>query len=258
MTGTLEMRESPDAQEAPNAPDAREVRESRPIEVPDVNRTVYELAKRWLSLVFRFAERLEVEGLDHVPRRGPAIIAPNHLSVHDSTVLLAVLPRLTRFIGKAEYVKDWTTRWSFLALGNIPVDRSRSESGAAALDAATAVLQAGDLFGIFPEGTRSKDGRLHRGRTGAARLALRTGAPLIPVGLIGTDEIQGPNEPITTFRLGKEVKVRFGEPINVDRYRGRDEARAPRILTDDLMYEISQLSGQEYVDQYMRRPDEVA
>lgn len=228
------------------------------IEVPEVNRTLYELSKRMLGLVFRFAERLDVHGLDHVPARGPAIIAPNHLSVHDSTVLLAVLPRLTRFIGKAEYVRDWTTRGLFLALGNIPVDRSSGESGAAALDAATAVLRAGDLFGIFPEGTRSTDGRLHRGKTGAARLALRTGAPIIPVGLAGTQEIQRPTDSITTFRLGKEVTVRFGAPLTVDRYRRLDPSRAPRSLTDDLMYEIAQLSGQEYVDEYMRRPGEVA
>ena len=228
------------------------------IEVPNVNRTLYEIAKRYMGVVFRIVQRLEVEGLENVPRRGPAIIAPNHLSVHDSTVLLAVLPRLTRFIGKADYVKDWTTRWMFLALGNIPVDRSSSESGAAALDAATAVLRAGDLFGIFPEGTRSKDGLLHRGKTGAARLALRTGAPIIPVGLVGTDEIQGADDSITTFRLGKDVKVRFGEPLTVERYRRVDPSRAPRVLTDDLMYEISELSGQDYVDEYMKRPDEVA
>lgn len=229
-----------------------------PIEIPNVNRTLYEAAKRYMGLVFRIVQRLEVDGLENVPRRGPAIIAPNHLSVHDSTVLLAVLPRLTRFIGKADYVKDWTTRWMFLALGNIPVDRSSSESGAAALDAATAVLRAGDLFGIFPEGTRSKDGLLHRGKTGAARVALRTGAPIIPVGLVGTDEIQRPDDSITTFRLGKDVKVRFGEPLTVERYRRVDPSRAPRVLTDDLMYEISELSGQDYVDEYMKRPDEVA
>ena len=228
------------------------------IEVPAVNRTLYALAKGYVGLLLRLVQRLEVDGLEHVPARGPAIIAPNHLSVHDSTVLLAVLPRLTRFIGKAEYVTDWTTRWAFLALGNIPVDRASSESGAAALDAAAAVLRAGDLFGVFPEGTRSKDRRLHRGRTGAARLALRTGAPIVPVGLIGTDEIQRPEDPITTFRVGKEVRVRFGRPITVDRYRRLDQSRAPRSLTDDLMYEISELSGQEYVDEYMRRPDEVA
>jgi 1-acyl-sn-glycerol-3-phosphate acyltransferase len=232
--------------------------EDRTVEVPKVNRVLYEAARQAAVALFRFGERLHVHGLEHVPRSGPAIVAPNHLSVHDSTVLLAVLPRVTRFIGKDEYVKNWTTRWYFLALGNIPVDRSRADSGAAALDAAAAVLRGGDLFGIFPEGTRSTDGRLHRGRTGAARLALRTGAAILPVGLTGTDQIQGPADPITTFRVGKAVTVRIGEPITVDRYQRLEPTRAPRTMTDDLMYEIGQLSGQQYVDQYMRRPDEVA
>jgi 1-acyl-sn-glycerol-3-phosphate acyltransferase len=232
--------------------------DDRTVEVPKVNRVLYEAAKHSAAAMFRLGERLKVHGLEHVPRSGPAIVAPNHLSVHDSTVLLAVLPRVTRFIGKDEYVKNWTTRWYFLALGNIPVDRSRADSGVAALDAAAAVLRAGDLFGIFPEGTRSKDGRLHRGRTGAARLALRTGASIIPVGLTGTNQIQGATDAITTFRLGKAVTVRIGEPIAVDRYLRLDPTRAPRTMTDDVMFEISQLSGQQYVDEYMQRPDEVA
>jgi len=226
---------------------------------PAVNHTLYEAARRSIGLMLRFGQKLVVEGKEHVPAKGPAIIAPNHLSVHDSTVLLGVLPRMTRFIGKAEYVDDWTTRFAFLALGNIPVDRANADSGQAAIAGAAAVLGAGDLFGIFPEGTRSKDGLLHKGKTGAARLALQTGAPIIPVGLVGTDEMQRPDDPITTLRMGKKVTVRFGEPITVARYRKReDQAAVPRQMTDDLMFEIAQLSGQTYVDEYMRRPDEVA
>jgi 1-acyl-sn-glycerol-3-phosphate acyltransferase len=210
-------------------------------------------------LLLRFGENVTVEGLDHVPRKGPAIIAPNHLSVHDSTVLMGVLPRMVRFIGKSEYVDDWTTRFAFLALGNIPVDRSSSDSGKAALDAAAGVLEAGDLFGVFPEGTRSRDGRLHKGKTGAARLALRTGAPIIPVGLVGTADMQSPDDPITVIRLRKDITVRFGEPIPPDRYRTRgDHAMVPRQMTDDLMFEIAQLSGQTYVNEYTKRPAEVA
>ncbi len=210
-------------------------------------------------MLLRFGEKMTVEGLENIPATGPAIIAPNHLSVHDSTVLLGVLPRLTRFIGKAEYVDDWTTRFAFLALGNIPVDRDNPDSGAAALDAAAAVLEAGDLFGIFPEGTRSRDGLLHKGKTGAARLALRTGAPIIPVGLTGTDEMQKPEDNINVLRFGKEVTVRIGEPVPVDRYASRpDQVLAPRQMTDDLMFEIAQLSGQTYVDEYMARPNQVA
>lgn len=207
----------------------------------------------------RFGERLTVEGIEHVPAKGPAIIAPNHLSVHDSTVLMGVLPRMVRFIGKSEYVDDWTTRFAFLAFGNIPVDRANPDSGKAALDAAAAVLAAGDLFGVFPEGTRSRDGLLHKGKTGAARLSLRTGAPIVPVGLVGTDKMQAASDPITVIRFGKQIKVRFGEPIPAERYRSRaDPALAPRQMTDDLMFEIAQLCGQTYVDKYMKRPGEVA
>ena len=227
--------------------------------LPIPNRLLYNVARGAINATLRIAQKLTVVGLENVPSTGAAIIAPNHLSVHDSTVLLGVLPRITRFIGKSEYVDDWQTRFAFQALGNIPVDRSNSDSGTAALEAAAEVLEAGDLFGIFPEGTRSRDGLLHKGKTGAARLALRTGAPLIPVGLSGTDEMQKPDDPITVMRFGKEVTVGFGEPIPVERYASRpDQALAPRQMTDDLMYEIAQLSGQTYVDEYMLRPDQVA
>jgi 1-acyl-sn-glycerol-3-phosphate acyltransferase len=229
------------------------------VDAIEPNRSLYAVARWAVNLLVRFGQNLTVEGLENVPAEGSAIIAPNHLSVHDSTVLLGVLPRMVRFIGKAEYVQDWTTRFGFLALGNIPVDRADSESGAAALDAAAAVLQAGDMFGVFPEGTRSRDGLLHRGKTGAARLALRTGASIIPVGLIGTDEMQPPDDPITVMRFRKNVTVRFGEPLSPKRYQDRaDQAIAPRQMTDDLMFEIAQLSGQAYVDEYMKRPDELA
>jgi 1-acyl-sn-glycerol-3-phosphate acyltransferase len=235
----------------------------RPIDhpptVPSPNRLLYSVVRTATSLLLRFGEKMTVSGLEHIPADGPAIVCPNHRSVHDSTVLMGVLPRLTRFIGKSDYVDDWTTRFIFLALGNVPVDRSDSESGSAALEAATQVLEQGDLFGIFPEGTRSRDGLLHKGKTGAARLALRTRAPIIPVGLIGTDEMQHHDDPITVLRFGKEIGVRFGEPIPVDRYLERpDQALAPRQMTDDLMFEIAALSGQTYVDEYMLRPDQIA
>lgn len=227
--------------------------------LPAPNRLLYGISKNAVGLMLRLGQKLTVEGLEHIPKDGPAIVAPNHLSVHDSTVLLGVLPRMTRFIGKAEYVDDWTTRFAFLALGNIPVDRADSESGAKALEAAASVLAAGEMFGIFPEGTRSRDGLLHKGKTGVARLALSTGAPIVPCGLVGTDEMQQPTDPLHVIRFGKDVAVRFGEPIPVERYASRaDQALAPRQMTDDLMYEIAQLSGQTYVDEYMLRPDQVA
>ncbi|MDP1795655.1 MAG: lysophospholipid acyltransferase family protein [Acidimicrobiales bacterium] len=227
--------------------------------VPQPNRLLYGLTRNAVGLMLKVGQKLTVEGVENIPATGAAIIAPNHLSVHDSTVLLGVLPRLTRFIGKAEYVDDWTTRFAFLALGNIPVDRADSDSGAKALEAAAAVLNSGEMFGIFPEGTRSRDGLLHKGKTGVARLALSTGAPIVPCGLVGTDEMQQPTDPLHVIRFGKDVTVRFGEPIPVERYSSRpDQTVAPRQMTDDLMYEIAQLSGQAYVDEYMLRPDQIA
>ena len=210
--------------------------------------------------MLRFGQKLTVEGLENIPAEGAAIIAPNHLSVHDSTVLLGVLPRLTRFIGKAEYVDDWTTRFAFLALGNIPSTAPIPTSGAAALDAAAAVLAAGDLFGIFPEGTRSRDGLLHRGKTGVARAGVAHRCADHPVRTHRhRPRCRRPSDPIHVMRLGKEVTVRFGEPIHVERYAARpDQTVAPRQMTDDLMYEIAQLSGQTYVDEYMLRPDQIA
>ena len=119
------------------------------------------------------------------------------------------------------------------------------------------MLRQGDLFGIFPEGTRSRDGLLHKGRTGVARLSIDTGVPVIPVGLIGTDELQAYDDGVFVIRSGKSVTVRFGEPLSPERYRSRsNEALAPRQMTDDLMFEIAQLTGQQYVDEYMKRPDE--
>ncbi|HET9690818.1 MAG TPA: lysophospholipid acyltransferase family protein [Acidimicrobiales bacterium] len=222
--------------------------------VPPVNRALFEVTRRatlaWLCAI----ERVEVTGLERIPRRGAAIIAPNHLSVFDSTVLFAVLPRLTRFIGKAEYVESLATRHLFTLLGNIPVDRSDSASGAHALEVAAAVLGAGELFGIFPEGTRSRDGLLHRGKTGVGRLALRTGAPVVPVGLIGTDRVQHATDPLLVVRPGHRVTVRVGEPMALDRYRRLDPVAGARALTDDLMGAIAALSGQRYVDEYSARP----
>ena len=222
--------------------------------IPPVNRTLYEVARRSLLAWFRSIERLEVQGLDHFPRRGPVIVAPNHLAVFDSMLLFAVLPRLTRFIGKAEYVESLATRHLFHLLGNVPVDRSSAESGARALDVAAAVLGAGECFGIFPEGTRSRDGLLHRGKTGVGRLALRTGAPVLPVGLVGTDRAQHPTDPLLVVRPFHRVAVKVGRPIDVGPYRRLDPASAARALTDDVMTEIAALSGQTYVDTYSARP----
>lgn len=212
-------------------------------------------AKVVLTPLFRFAWRVHVEGAHHIPRRGPAIIAPNHTSVLDSFFVPLVLKRRITYVGKAEYMDDWKTRLLFPAMGMIPIDRSGGDASARALDASAAILNAGELFGIYPEGTRSRNGHLHRGHTGVARLALRTGSPIVPVGIIGSCEVQPPDAKLP--RPFREVTIRFGAPIDVERYQ--DRANDPLVLrqiTDEVMYEIRNLSGQHYIDQYATKKHE--
>lgn len=202
-----------------------------------------------LRPLFRFCWKIAVEGADHIPAQGGAVLCPNHLSVIDSFILPAALPRGITFVGKAEYLDDWKTAKLFPALGMIPIDRRGGDHASAALDAARNVLESGGLFGIYPEGTRSRSGNLHRGHTGAARLALETGCPIIPVGLVGTLDIQPPDQ--ARPNLFRQATVRFGEPIDVSRYRSRVGDRSVhRQLIDEVMFEIANLSGQTYVDTY--------
>jgi len=191
------------------------------------------------------------EGLDNVPETGAAILASNHLSFSDSIFLPLVLKRKVQFLGKAEYftgkgVKGAATRAFMEGVGTIPVHRGGGKASEAALRTALQVLAEGDLFGIYPEGTRSPDGRLYRGKTGVARIAIESGAPIIPVAMIGTDVAQpiGKRVPARV-----EIGVRVGAPIDPTPYRGRqDERDALRELTDIVMDAIQALSGQEYAD----------
>ena len=218
-------------------------------QLPDGIGSLQGIARVLCGPVFKFCWRLDVQGLEHIPADGPAVICPNHISVIDSFLLPWVLPRPITFVGKAEYLDDWKTRKLFPALGMIPIQRGGGDQARAALAAAREVLERGELFGIYPEGTRSRDGRLYKGHTGAARLALETGAPIIPVGLIGTREIQPPGQPYPSpFR---RATVKIGAPIAVERYVARAEGSTVlRPLIDDVMYEIRNLCGQEYVDAY--------
>jgi 1-acyl-sn-glycerol-3-phosphate acyltransferase len=210
---------------------------------------LYPVAKGLLHPATKVIWPVTVVGVGHVPEAGPAILAPNHISFLDPVVLIGLLPRRITYVGKAEYLDNWKTKYLFPAVGMIPIDRSGGEAALAALNAAAIVLQRGELFGIFPEGTRSRDGLLHRGRTGVARLALRTRSPVIPVGIRGTDRIQPPGASVP--RPFKRCEVRFGAPIAIDRYLDHGSRAADfRELTDEIMYEIAQLSGQTYVDRY--------
>ncbi len=196
---------------------------------------------------------LEIEGMEHIPKSGPALITPNHVAFIDSVFITTLMPRRTLAVGKADYMDSWKTKFLFPATGMIPIDRSGGSASQAALDTAAASLERGDLFLIYPEGTRTRTGYLHKGRTGAARLALRTGAPIIPVGLRGTDRIQ----PVDTVKpvINVPCEVRIGKPIDVSRYRDRqDDRRVLRQITDEVMFEVAELSGQTYVDVYATDP----
>lgn len=194
-----------------------------------------------------------IEGAENVPLDGPALITPNHLSFCDSVFVPAALPRRAWAIGKGEYMDDWKTKHLFPALGMIPVDRSGGDAAQAALDTAATVLDGGHLFMIYPEGTRSRSGFLHKGRTGAARLAIRCNAPVVPVGHEGTLAIQPPDA--FTMKIRLPITVRFGKPMWAREYGDVDDPRTLRSFTDAIMYEISQLSGQQYVDVYAGKDD---
>ncbi|MGI9612100.1 MAG: lysophospholipid acyltransferase family protein [Acidimicrobiales bacterium] len=224
--------------------------ETARVDSPDISAGRYQKpARRVVAPLLRGLWSAEVEGIEHIPTEGPALIAPNHISFIDSIFILALLPRRTLAVGKAEYMDSWKTRYIFPAIGMIPLDRSGGSASDAAMGQAATSLDNGDLFLIYPEGTRSRDGHLHRGRTGIARLALRTGAPIVPVGIKGTSAIQPPESVLP--RPFKPCSVRFGQPIETEKYRSVEVTRAVlRELTDEVMFEIGQLSGQTYVDTY--------
>ncbi len=199
---------------------------------------------------------LDVSGLEHIPKEGPGIITPNHLSFCDSIFVPGVLPRRLWAIGKGEYMDSWKTRHIFPAMGMIPVDRSGGDAAAAALDTAAKVLEGGHLFMIYPEGTRSRSGNLHKGRTGAARLAIRCDAPIIPVGHQGTVDIQPPDS--VMLKPFKKCTIRFGAPMHARDFGDPEDPRILRRFTDAVMFEIAQLSGQTYVDEYAGKSDKPA
>jgi 1-acyl-sn-glycerol-3-phosphate acyltransferase len=220
---------------------------------------LYPVVHAVLPPLFKAIWRPDVEGLEHIPAEGPLILASNHLSFADSIVIPVVVPRKVVFMAKSDYftgpgLKGRAIKAWFNGLDMIPVDRDDNRSALAALDVALEVLRSGEAFGVYPEGTRSRDGRLYRGRTGVAQLALVSGAPIVPVGLIGTERLQpvGTNLP----RVVK-VKVRFGPPIEVaGRYDGVPSGRARREITDEVMAAIQALSGQQAAGVYNERTPE--
>jgi 1-acyl-sn-glycerol-3-phosphate acyltransferase len=197
--------------------------------------------------------RPKVEGLEYVPSSGPAILASNHLAVADSFFLPLVVRRRITFLAKSEYftgsgLKGWLKRWFFTAVGQVPIDRTDADAAQAALDTAERLLGKGKLLGMYPEGTRSPDGRLYKGKTGLARLALQTGVPVIPVAMIGTNVVNPPGSKMWGFG---RVTVRFGKPMDFSRFEGLAGNRfIERAVADEVIYELMELSGQECVDIY--------
>ncbi|MEU6403276.1 lysophospholipid acyltransferase family protein [Streptomyces sp. NPDC046985] len=206
-----------------------------------------------LGPLLRVLFRPRIEGLEHVPDSGAAIVAGNHLSFSDHFLMPAILKRRITFLAKAEYftgpgIKGRLTAAFFRSAGQIPVDRSGKEAGQAAIREGLGVLRKGELLGIYPEGTRSHDGRLYKGKVGVAVMALKGGVPVVPCAMIGTFEAQPPGRTVPRLR---PVAVRFGAPLDFSRYAGReDEKSVLRAVTDEIMYAILALSEQEYVDRY--------
>lgn len=232
----LFARRPPNAAAAPRPPG----------EDPAIERLARVLRAAAMPL-YRGLLRVRVEGADNVPATGGVILAPNHISFFDSIVLIQSTPRRTFFLGKAEYMRSWFTAKLFPAMGMIPLEREQTRQAMAALRVAADTLQRGHPIVIYPEGTRSRDGLLHRGHTGVAQLAIMSGAPIVPVGLVGTDRIQpiGARVP----RPFQRATVRFGEPLDPADYGGSARRRRQQ-LTDDLMESIRRLTGQPVSDDF--------
>jgi 1-acyl-sn-glycerol-3-phosphate acyltransferase len=220
---------------------------------------MYSVVHAVVAPVSKMIWRPTVTGLENVPRTGPVILASNHVSFADSLVIPIVAPRKVAFLAKSDYftgtgLKGAASRWWFEGIGMLPVDRDDSKAALASLDTALQVLGRGEAFGIYPEGTRSRDGRLYRGRTGVAHLALTAGASVVPVGVTGTEKLQ----PVGA-RLPRvvPVTVTFGKPIEVaGRYDGVPLGRARREVTDEIMRAIQAITGQEEAGVYNERaPD---
>jgi 1-acyl-sn-glycerol-3-phosphate acyltransferase len=210
----------------------------------------------WLRVLFR----PWAEGLDNVPQEGPAILASNHLSFSDSFFLPLVVPRPITFLAKSDYftgsgIKGLFNKAFFKGVGQVPVDRSGGRASEAALLTGLRILGEGDVLGIYPEGTRSPNGTLYRGKTGLARMALIGHVPVLPVAMINTYEIQPPGALRPRLR---RVGIRIGAPLDFSRYEGMEDDRfVLRSVTDEVMYELMSLSGQDYVDMYATRAKEL-
>ncbi|WP_199399190.1 lysophospholipid acyltransferase family protein [Zhihengliuella sp. ISTPL4] len=217
----------------------------------------YTLGRSLIAPLARLVYRPRIEGREHVPTTGPVIFASNHLSFIDSIAIPVAAPRPVHFLAKSSYfegtgVKGWASKTFFEAIGAIPVRRGAGQAALDALDLQRQLLDEGLAAALYPEGTRSTDGRLYKGRTGVAFLALQTGAPVVPVGLIGTDKVMPVGAKMPT--LSERITVRFGEPLDLSPHGPATSGRARRLATDEIMAAIHALSGQELAGIYNEAP----
>ncbi len=224
---------------------------------------LYVVGKLTVGTFMKYGYLPHVEGLSNIPTDGGAILAANHLSVADQLFLGSVVGRQVHYWAKEDYfhlpgLKGKAMATLMHGLGTIPVHREGGRAALNALDDAVPVLQSGELVGIFPEGTRSLDGRLYRGRTGVARLAMQAGVPVVPVGILGTEKIQpkGHSIPKLTEMGRSGVVIKFGVPLDFS--ARSDDMSSMRAITDEIVLEIQKLSGQEYTGKYAPRPTEPA
>lgn len=223
-----------------------------PAAPPQQMGAAYGLGRFFIAPLARAVYRPRIEGRENVPRTGPVIFASNHLSFIDSIAIPVAAPRPVHFMAKSAYFEKWASRQFFTAIGAIPVERGAGQKALDALDQQRAFLDDGRAVALYPEGTRSLDGRLYKGRTGVAFLALQTGAPVVPVGLIGTDKAMpvGAKFPSTSER----ITVRFGKPLDLSPHGPATSGRARRGATDEIMAAIHTLSGQELANAYNEAP----
>lgn len=217
----------------------------------------YTLGRTVITPLARVVYRPRVEGKQNVPRTGPVIFASNHLSFIDSIAIPVAAPRQVHFLAKSSYfegtgLSGWLSRQFFTSIGAIPVRRGAGQAALDALDQQRVLLESGSAVALYPEGTRSVDGRLYKGRTGVAFLALQTGAPVVPVGLTGTDKVMPKGAKMPSLK--HRVSVKFGEPLDLSRHGDASSGRARRLATDEIMAAIHALSGQELAGTYNELP----
>jgi 1-acyl-sn-glycerol-3-phosphate acyltransferase len=246
------IREYPRSVTSDLVPDADDTLDPGPSEAVKRMGATYWFGRSIITPLARVVYRPHIEGRSNVPKTGPVIFASNHLSFIDSIAIPVASPRPVHFLAKSSYFEKPLSRWFFTAIGAVPVQRGAGQAALDALDQQRVLLEGGSTVALYPEGTRSLDGRLYKGRTGVAFLALQTGAPVVPVGLIGTDDVM----PVGAKRpsLKHRITVKFGEPLDLSHHGPANSGKARRLATDDIMAAIHALSGQELANAYNEVP----